>query len=141
MAIAYIGSLPADESDAVSKATKEVNGTWKMVSRIEDGIKNSDEEVAGLRLILKDGTWKFSRNNEVTAEGKFKIVAIKDGVKTVDIATEKGENAGKPLQHISKLEGDKLTTCQAPAGQACPTQFESKSGSGNVLTVWERIEP
>lgn len=131
------GSLSADESEP-NKVTGNANGTWKMASRIEDGAKTPEEDLAGIRLILKNDTWKFSRNGEIVAEGTFKYAATENGVKTVDLTTETGDNAGQKSQHISKLEGDKLTICQAPAGQECPTKFESKAGSGHILTVWVR---
>lgn len=140
LAFAHIGSLSAAD-DAQSKSTDKASGTWKMVSRIVDGVETPKEELAGSQLILKNGTWKVLRAGEVIAEGTFKIVATENGVNTVATTNDKGEKAGKRSQHISKFEGNKLTICQAPAGKKCPTKFESKPGSGFTLTVWEREKP
>jgi uncharacterized protein (TIGR03067 family) len=140
-AIAYAGTLRADDDDAISKATKEANGVWKRVSLIEDGQPAPDEEHQGVRLILREGKWTTKRNDEVVGEGTFKIVAVKIGVNQVESTIEKGENAGATGKHISKIEGDKLTVCRTSDSKELPTEFASQPGSGQVLVIWMREKP
>jgi uncharacterized protein (TIGR03067 family) len=141
LALAYVGTLRAGDDDAISKATKEANGVWKRVSLIEDGKPVSEEEHQGVRMALRDGKWTFQRNGEVTGEGTFKIVTLKNGVRQAEITVEKGKNAGTMGKHISKIEGDKLTICWTSDNQEFPTEFASKPGSGQVLVVWMREKP
>lgn len=47
----------------------------------------------------------------------------------------------KSSEHISKQEGEKLTTCRTPEGQEFPREFASKPGTGHVLSVWMREKP
>ncbi len=54
----------------------------------------------------------------------------------VRIAKDGGRNLG-----IYKLEGIRLTICQARPGVPRPTDFTAKKGSGRSLTVYERDAP
>ncbi len=49
------------------------------------------------------------------------------------VSTEKEVMLG-----IYELEGDGYRVCFAPVGKPRPSEFTSKSGSGNILQVWER---
>jgi uncharacterized protein (TIGR03067 family) len=131
----------AGDEDALAKAAKESNGTFRLVSQLTDGQPRPEEEMKGLRMILSDGKWTVTRDNEFVSSGTFKVVAVKDGVRQVEGATDKGENAGRSSKHISKQEGDKLTICRAPEGLEIPREFASKPGTGHVLSVWMREKP
>jgi hypothetical protein len=39
---------------------------------------------------------------------------------------------------IYELERDSYKVCFAPVGKLRPSEFTSKSGTGNILQVWER---
>ena len=131
----------ATAADDLEKAAKQVNGTWKYVSRVIDGEKAAHEDLQGKRLVLKDGKWTIYQGDEVTAAGTYKIVGLEDGVMQYDVTIDTGDNAGKSAPDICKLEGDTLTICIAKSGSERPTAFESKPGSGNTLTVVERVKP
>jgi uncharacterized protein (TIGR03067 family) len=91
-----------------------------------------------LRVVIKDGKWKIIKGKEVTAEGTYKIVTLDKEVRHADRTVVKGDDAGKTIKQISKVNGDILTVCAAPAEKERPTTFESKSGTGHILGVWRR---
>jgi uncharacterized protein (TIGR03067 family) len=91
--IAGVGLLSAGDDDAIQKAMKASEGTWKDVSRIVDGEKTSDEELKDLRLVLKGDKWTISQGKEVLGEGTYKIVVLDKNLRKVDVTTTKGVNA------------------------------------------------
>lgn len=140
-AVAGVGLAVAGDDDAIKKAMKEREGSWKVVSRVADGMKASDEEVKGVRVVTKGDKFTISRDKEVLAEGTYKIVALDKNVRKVDVTATKGKNAGKISKQIYKIEGDTMTVCTAPAEKDRPTEFESKPGTGHILTVLKRENP
>jgi uncharacterized protein (TIGR03067 family) len=65
--------------------------------------------------------------------GTIKLDATKKPKQMDTVSTEKEVMLG-----IYELEGDGYRVCFAPVGKPRPSEFTSKSGSGNILQVWER---
>ena len=74
---------------------------------------------------------------EVVDEGTFILEEDTKPAK-IEITGVKGENAGKKILGIYKLEGrDKLTICYSLEGKAYPEKFDGK-GPGMVLITYSR---
>src|SRR5262249_5845325 len=115
---------------------KKLEGTWQLVSAVNDG-KDTDAEVTKkIRVVIKDGkhTVYFSDT-----------VVVKEIPFTIDVAanpktTEDKLPDGKTIKGIYKLDRDKLTSCMAAVGKDRPTEFVSKSGSNHILRVFTRAK-
>jgi uncharacterized protein (TIGR03067 family) len=138
LVFAGVGLLSAGD-DAIKKAMKEAEGTWKIDSRVQDGKKVPDEDLKDLGLVLKGNTWTVSRGGEVLAEGTYKIVAAEKKMQKIDAAV-KGKTDEKPIKGIFKVDGDTLTVCFAGRDKDRPTAFESRPESGAQLTVYKRVK-
>ena len=134
-------ALLAGDEDALVKAAKESNRTFRLVSQVTDGEPRPEEEFKNLRMTLSDGKWTITRGDEFVSSGTFKVVALKDGVRQVEGTVVKGEDAGRSSKHVSKQEGEKMTICRALEGKEFPGEFASKPGRGHVLSVWIREKP
>jgi uncharacterized protein (TIGR03067 family) len=67
-------------------------------------------------------------------------VTVDDGKdpKTIDMAYEAGESAGKTEQGIYKLKDDTLTICTANFGDSRPRDFSNPKGAKRRLYVYQR---
>jgi uncharacterized protein (TIGR03067 family) len=132
----YAVADDAAADGAVAEAMKKIEGTWRVVSRIIDGEKAPQEELKDRRLVIKDGTWTRYEGEEVAGTGTFKIVGLeKDHFKSDFVNKDAPDTV---YEDITRVEGDTLTICYAPAGKGRPTVFESKPGSEYRLTVFKR---
>jgi uncharacterized protein (TIGR03067 family) len=131
---------PVDE--AARQELKALQGKWKAVA----------VEIAGNSL-PRDSfpayIWEIQEDGKTTAHmpgGDFPVAISVDPKKSprtfVNLHLGKGEFTGKKQYGIYKLEGDKLTVCQAPPGapeNERPTDFNTKH-TRNVLTTFERVK-
>lgn len=133
----YFGSaglLNAADDAAIDKAIKASEGTWKFVSKVNDGEKTSTDQLKRLRLVIKGKTWTLYRDGELFWKGTRRIVSVGKAFRKAVITTSNG----KTWKNIARLEGDKLTTCRALDGKTYPTKFTS---AGHKLTVYKRVKP
>jgi uncharacterized protein (TIGR03067 family) len=120
------------------KELKDLEGTWKVVSREVDGKKASDEEVKKLTLSIGAGG-KAALMSEGTAVAKADMTVYPaKKPKEVDLLIPEGENKGQTARGIYELSGDTLKICYAPPGKERPAEFSSKPGSGNTFTTLKR---
>jgi uncharacterized protein (TIGR03067 family) len=130
---------PDPESD---KELKALQGKWKAVAI----------EVAGKPLprdTFPAFTWVIADDGTSTAQmpaGDFPVAISVDPRKNpktfVNLHLGRGEYTGQKQYGIYKLEGDKLTVCQAPPGAAesdRPKDFTTKD-TVNMVTVFERVK-
>src|SRR5262245_18282032 len=99
--------------DSASKQDLDgLQGTWKLVSAMQDGKALAEDKVMKTTIVFKDDTFRFPGSVEYG---------------------EKGVMLG-----IYELHGDHSKVCFAPAGKLRPNELTSKLGSGYILEVWER---
>ncbi|QDV17192.1 hypothetical protein Pan153_18270 [Gimesia panareensis] len=137
--IVQVGLVSADDQGIAEQVYQQTNGNWQLVKFVEDGVTAPAEDLKNIRMELKNGTWTARKGDIIIGQGTYKVLSLKDGYRIVSSKVTLGNNAGKTGQHISKSEGDILTICHPPEGQAAPTEFTSNKGSGNQLRVWKRI--
>jgi uncharacterized protein (TIGR03067 family) len=110
-------------------------GTWYLVSAMQDGNALPEEEVKQTTIVIKGDTFRFPKSAEdVTSRaGTFKLDETKTPKEMDTISTEKEVMLG-----IYALEENGYKVCFAPAGKPRPTEMGSAPGSGYILQSWER---
>ena len=123
------------ENSATKKDLEGLQGTWSLLSAMEDGKSLAEDKVKQTTIVIKDDTFHFPHlAKDVTSKaGTFKLDATKKPKQMDTVSTEKEVMLG-----IYELEGDGYKVCFAAVGKPRPSEFTSQSGSGNILQVWER---
>jgi len=114
-----------------------MQGTWALVSAMQDGNPLADDKVKQTTIVIKGDTFCFpGLAEDVTARaGTFTLDATKKPKEMDSTSSEKETMLG-----IYELERDSYKVCFAPAGKPRPTEFASVPGSGQILQVWHRHE-
>jgi len=138
--IAALGLLlAACNQQATAKTPKtdldRLQGTWNLVSAIQDGNALPEDKVKQTTIVFKGSTFRFPGLAEyaTSKSGTIKLDETKTPKEMDAISTEKEVMLG-----IYELEGDSYKVCFAPAGKPRPTEFTSTPGNGQILQVWER---
>jgi len=113
----------------------KMQGTWNLVSAMEDGTALPEDEVKQTTIVVKGEIFRFpGLAEDATARaGTFKLDAAKNPKEMDTTSDEKEVSLG-----IYELEPDSYKVCFAPPGKPRPTNFSSQPGSGRILQVWER---
>ncbi len=125
----------APKGDA-DKDLKKLEGTWVMVSGVDDGKKLGDDAIKGARLTF-EGDKHTVKEGDTTYKGTQKLDATRSP-KTIDITDTEGPYKGKTIMGVYELKGDEFRLCYDPSGKGRPKDFEAKAGSGYRCHVWKR---
>jgi uncharacterized protein (TIGR03067 family) len=123
------------EDSATKKDFEGLQGTWRLISAMEDGKSLAEDKVKQTTIVIKDDTFSFPQLAEdaTSKAGTIRLDATKKPKQMDTVSTEKEVMLG-----IYELERDGYKVCFAPVGKPRPSEFASKSGSGNIFQVWER---
>jgi uncharacterized protein (TIGR03067 family) len=112
-----------------------MQGTWNLVSAMQDGKALPEDKVKQKTIVFKGDTFRFPGSAEYATSraGTIKLDETKTPKEMDAISTEKEVMLG-----IYALEENGYKVCFAPAGKPRPTEFTSTSGSGQILQVWQR---
>jgi uncharacterized protein (TIGR03067 family) len=136
-----LAAAGASADDAADKAMKDANGTHELVSIEVDGQAAPADTVKGLRLVIKDGTYKLVKGKEELESGTFQVVEIKGKLAKVDTKVTAGEAKGKTILQLVELTDDKTThICTTLDGKTRPTEVTAKKGSGQVVAKYQRVK-
>ena len=125
-----VTTLSADDS-------KIFPGDWQVSVAVIEGNEVPADFNKMIQLQMRGKQYSTSRMGEVVDEGTFVLEEDSKPAK-IEITGVKGENAGKKILGIYKLEGrDKLTICYSLEGKAYPEQFDGKE-PGMVLITYSR---
>src|SRR5262245_1288930 len=128
-------SFAADnvEEPASKKDLDGLQGSWNLVSAMQDGKALPGDEVKQTTIVISGDTFRFPglAKDATSRAGTFKLDATKDPKEMDTISAEKEIKLG-----IYELDGDRYKVCFAPAGKPRPNEFASKPGSGSLLQVW-----
>jgi uncharacterized protein (TIGR03067 family) len=111
-----------------------MQGTWNLVSAMEDGEALPEDKVKQTTIVITGNTFRFpGLAEDATARaGTFKLDATKNPKEIDSTSAEKEVSLG-----IYELEPYSYKVCFAPAGKPRPTDFSSEPGSGQILQIWE----
>ena len=132
-------SLADNPPDPGAKKDLEaLQGTWSLVSAMQDGKALSDDKVKQTAILFTRDTFRFPEMAEyaTSRQGTIKLDAAKRP-KHMDATSTDGE----VMLGIYTLKGDHYKVCFAPTGKARPGDFTSKPGSGYILQIWQRKQP
>jgi uncharacterized protein (TIGR03067 family) len=125
------------KDDATKNDVKKFQGTWVMVSGMEEGKKLSEKEMKGSSLTV-DGDQHTVKVAGKTHKGTHKLDATKKP-KTIDITDTEGPFKGTTIRAIYELSGDEFKICYAPANKdRRPKDFKAAAGTGYYVHVWKR---
>ena len=134
-ALALLLETTYAQDPASKKDLEELQGTWKLVSAMQDGKALPDAKVKKTTIVFNNDTFRFPELAEyaTSRSGTIKIDATKTPKQMDAISTNKEVMLG-----IYQLNGDSYKVCFAPAGKPRPSELASNPGSGYILQVWER---
>jgi len=112
-----------------------MQGTWNLVSAVEDGKALPEDKVKQTTIVIKGDAFRFPRLAEdaTSKAGTFTLDETKKPKEMNSTSTEKELMLG-----IYELEPASYKVCFAPAGKPRPTEFASTPGSGQILQLWKR---
>jgi uncharacterized protein (TIGR03067 family) len=110
-------------------------GTWYLVSAMEDGNVLPQDKVKQTTIVIKGDTFRFPGSTEdaTSKAGTIKLDETKTPKEIDTISTEKEVMLG-----IYRMEENGYKVCFAPAGKPRPTAMGSSPGSGYILQSWQR---
>lgn len=134
-----VGLLMAADSDSVKKEMALLEGEWAMVSGEIDRQPLPESFLKGARRVARDGETTVTINGQLFMKARFKVDPDKKP-RTIDYTMTGGPSTGKTQLGIYELDGDTVKFCFASPGQARPTEFATRDGSGLTLSVWKRAK-
>ena len=125
-----------DSRDAASKTDLErMQGTWQLVSAMEDGKPLADDKVKQTSIVVEGATFRFPglAEDATSSAGTFKLDATKTPKEMDSTSAEKELMLG-----IYEMGDDSYKVCLAAAGKSRPSEFASEPGNHQILQFWER---
>ena len=127
------------KDEAVQKDLKSMTGNWTPTSRETDGERASADAFKGVTVkVAADGTATASKDGKVVRKVKWVNMDPTQKTKTVDVEVIEGDDKGKTLLAIYRVDGDKFTVCVANPGKDRPTEFSTAADSGRSLMSYTR---
>jgi uncharacterized protein (TIGR03067 family) len=113
----------------------EMQGTWNLVSAMEDGKALPEDDVKQTTIVVKGNTFRFPglAEDATSKAGTFTLDPTKNPKEMDSTSDQQAVSLG-----IYELEADSYKVCFSPAGKARPANFSSDPGSGQIFQVWQR---
>jgi len=135
LAVGLLIAANSSGGDTVKTELKKLEGTWGMVSGEAKGEKLSESTVKSAKLTIVGDKYTVNvSENAITGTQKIDPTMKP---KAIDAIDTEGPHKGKTVFGIYKLEKGIFTVCLAPPGKDRPTEFTTKSGTGEILHVWK----
>ena len=125
-----------DSGDAASKTDlARMQGTWQLVSAMEDGERLPEDKVKQTSIVVEGNTFRFPglAEDATSSAGTFTLDATKRPKEIDSVSTEKEVMLG-----IYEMGDDSYKICFAPAGKSRPSEFASRPGNHQILQFWQR---
>jgi RNA polymerase sigma factor (sigma-70 family) len=122
-------ATPAHVASAdVKTDARRLQGTWTLVSLVNNGNKAPEDQVRDVRLELTNTGFRSEFAGPLFRESTYTIDTTSDPGR-FDF-TNRGDFAPHVCHAIFRFEGDKLVLCYPRPGAERPALFESKPGLG-----------
>jgi len=114
---------------------EKMQGTWNLVSAMEDGKALPEDDVKQTTIVVKGNTFRFPglAEDATSRAGTFTLDPTKNPKEMDSTSDEQAVSLG-----IYELEADRYKVCFSPAVKARPVNFSSDPGSGQIFQVWQR---
>ena len=141
---AGVGLLSAADDakdEAIRKDLKSMAGTWTVTSRETGGEKAPPEALKGVVIkVAEDGTATVSKDGKAIRKVKWVNLDPSQKAKATDVEVVEGDDKGKTLLAIYKVERDVVTVCIAEPGKDRPTEFSAGEASGRTMVTYARMK-
>lgn len=136
--------LPGDSlanqsrKELVDAEIAKLQGTWQIISYVENGVELTPEQLKKLPLVTfkgRDYTWSVGGT-----PGTITRIDPTAKPKVIFYQVTGGPAKGQTNSSIYELEGDTFKDCFAPPRAARPKEFVSKRGTGHTLIIYERLK-
>lgn len=142
LSVSLLLGADTQKDDAVKAETKNLQGTWSVVSAEREGNKVPDDEIKKTTLVIK-GDKLIARKTENTPKPEEKITEMSftldptKNPKWIDVTYTSGERKDESSQGIYEVKGDTLKICMSRAATR-PMEFETKPESQRHLMILKR---
>jgi uncharacterized protein (TIGR03067 family) len=126
--------------DAAAKDLKAMEGEWKVVGLEEGGRRASPDDMKGMRWTFQGSTMLPVNPGEKPGDKAEVKLDPGQSPKHIDLVVLEGDNKGKTLEGIYKVEGGKLTICLRDPGKGRPKEFTADGGEGQGLITLEKVK-
>ena len=138
LAGALVGAGGAGK-EAVQKEMQRLEGTWTVTALTADGKELPRSGELAVRMVFEGNKYTVRAGDKILGRGTY---TVDPSQKPTTMELTPADGKGKMSRGIYELDGDRLKTCFAPAGQEKrPTAFASPAGSGQDLAVYKREKP
>ena len=125
-------AVGAAKDDEAKKALDALQGTWKVVSMVENGLPVTGDKVGKLTMTFKDNEVTLSENEKPGPTAKVKLDPLQKPAE-IDFDAK-----GRTEFGIYELEGDNLKLCMGGFNGVRPRTFESPKESQVGFMVLKR---
>ena len=130
-----IERITAPDPKLVEKELAKLQGTWKVVSTVRDGVEATADEVKGMGLATFKGSKFYWGENEEGLGGTIVSIDPTKNPKTIEY-----DYGGAIYRGIYEIDGDTFKDCLTNESEKRPKEFTSKPGSGNQLMIHKRVK-
>jgi uncharacterized protein (TIGR03067 family) len=126
--LAFVAAVPASAPPELPN----IQGTWKVVSEVEDGQEAPPERNAKVRLVFSADRVVVKESGEAR-EAAYRLDATKKPW-LLEIVPATGKLKGRKLTGICSIDGDSFRIClPTHPDRETPGDFTCPTGSGRIL--------
>jgi uncharacterized protein (TIGR03067 family) len=129
---------PAPQNPVGNPQLQPWQGSWQLMSAIEDGDEVAGEKLKGQIFFVGVDAFLMRQDTSVLQAGNLQL---NPGMKppTVNAVVKQGVRKDSTMLGIYSLKGDTLKICFDPQGRNRPQEFASAKGAGHVLATYQRV--
>ena len=113
----------------------KLQGTWKVVSLVRDGVESTADELKQWTLLTIKGSDYYWGENQQGAGGTIVSIDPSTNPKTIKYQG----NEGTVYLGIYEIDGDTFKDCLISSNER-PKEFTAKLGSGRQLMIHKRVK-
>jgi uncharacterized protein (TIGR03067 family) len=125
------------ELERLSPELQRLQGTWRIESLEENGVKASDDKLQGQTIFFGGDTFLIRQGDRLMQAGVVKVDASRTP-RTINAIVKHGPNKGDVMLGIYALDGRSFKVCFDVQGNERPKEFKTTRGSELMLAVYSR---